>query len=76
MLSSSEKNMHALFDQLGLESSPEAIDQFVKSKSLPKGISLQDAEFWNESQSAFLKEVIELDADWAIVVDQLDELVR
>ena len=67
----------SLFDQLGLDSSAQAIDQFIlQHQSLPAAIELPDADFWNESQSAFLRQVKDEDADWAELVDQLDAMLR
>lgn len=67
----------ALFDQLGLDSTGEAIDDFIiKNKSLPANVELYNADFWNSSQASFLKQVKEEDADWAEIVDQLDAMLR
>lgn len=69
--------MHTLFEQLGLDSSDEAIAAFISAhKPLPKGQHLHEAGFWNSSQAAFLKQSIEEDADWAEVVDSLDTQLR
>ncbi|MFA5678651.1 MAG: DUF2789 domain-containing protein [Pseudomonas sp.] len=61
-----------LFEQLGLPSSHEEIEQFFATHSLPQGIKLVDAPFWSEQQSAFLKEQFLDDAEWAPVVDELN----
>lgn len=67
----------ALFDQLGLDSTDEAIDNFInKNRPLPAFVELHKAEFWNTSQASFLKQVKEEDADWVEIVDQLDTLLR
>jgi hypothetical protein len=67
----------SLFDQLGLDSSDKGIDEFIaKHKPLQANIDLSKAEFWNDSQAAFLKQEIEEDADWAELVDQLDAMLR
>lgn len=75
-----ELPLHALkdlFDQLGLSSSGEAIEQFIAShRPLPAGVSLAEAPFWSAAQARFLREEIEEDADWAELVDQLDVLLR
>ena len=69
--------INLLFEQLGLESSDEAIQQFINQYSpLPDNIALGDAEFWSESQAIFLHRAKEEDADWAEIVDQLDVLLR
>ncbi|MFA7552800.1 MAG: DUF2789 domain-containing protein [Spongiibacteraceae bacterium] len=67
----------ALFDQLGLESTDEAIAAFIqKNGPLPAGVELSHAAIWSPSQSVFLKKMIDDDADWAEVVDQLNARLR
>ena len=63
-----------LFAQLGLPHSPEDIRSFIESNApLPAGLTLAQAEFWTESQAAFLQESYDLDSDWISLVDQLNE---
>lgn len=69
-------SIKSLFDQLGLESTDQAIEVFIKQHTLPSQQRLDEAGFWNEHQSAFLKESIESDADWAVVADTLSALLR
>lgn len=70
-------SIHSLFDQLGLDSSDEAIDSFVtKHGSLPANIKLHQADFWNEAQGTFLLQMTKEDADWAEIVDELDTRLR
>ena len=70
-------DMHALFSQLGLPATDEAIDQFISDhKSLKRHVLLYDAPFWNGSQSMFLKEALDEDADWIEAVDSLDSMLR
>ena len=75
-----EAPMHdlpALFAQLGLADSEKEIDNFIRSHSpLEPKILLHQAPFWTESQSLFLKESVEADADWVDVVNHLDTLLR
>lgn len=67
----------SLFDQLGLDSDDKAIEDFINChKPLPGGVELHKADFWSESQASFLKQVIDEDADWAEIVDQLDVMLR
>jgi hypothetical protein len=67
----------SLFDQLGLESTAEAMDAFINRNSpLPGNIMLHEADFWNTSQASCLKEMKDEDADWAEIVDQLDAMLR
>ncbi len=66
-----------LFQQLGLPAGDEEIREFIqRHRGIPVGTSLAEAEFWNESQAAFLKEELEEDADWAELIDQLDAMLR
>jgi hypothetical protein len=66
-------DLKGLFDQLGLDSSEKAIDDFIASHSpLPDDKKLIDAEFWTPQQAGFLKEQLREDADWARVVDDLN----
>ncbi len=72
-----QHGMAELFEQLGLGSSPDEIKEFVithrhKRDSTP----IHEASFWTNAQSAFLRQAIEEDADWAEVVDQLDVMLR
>jgi len=62
-----------LFEQLGLESSPEAIDTFIGEHTLPDDVKLIDADFWTPQQAQFLKEELREDAVWAIAVDELNQ---
>ncbi|MDX1491736.1 MAG: DUF2789 domain-containing protein [Pseudohongiellaceae bacterium] len=76
-MNSTTHSLSTLFKQLGLEHSPEGIAKFVeKNKPLESSTRLHEASFWNESQSAFLKEAKALDADWAEIVDELDASLR
>lgn len=62
-----------LFKQLGLDSDPASIDAFIAGHSpLPPGMLISEAPFWTPSQAALLREEILEDADWAVVVDELN----
>jgi hypothetical protein len=71
-----EASLHTLnnlFAQLGLASSDEDIENFIRTHSHLAGyISLAEAPYWTPAQAAFLREEILKDADWAEVVDQLN----
>tara|TARA_R110002111_G_scaffold13929_22_gene38624 strand:- start:1166 stop:1396 length:231 start_codon:yes stop_codon:yes gene_type:complete len=70
-------SIESLFDQLGLDSSDDAIDIFIrKNKPLPDDVLLHDAVFWTSSQSRCLQQMKDEDADWAAIVDQLDVMLR
>ncbi|MDX2424710.1 MAG: DUF2789 domain-containing protein [Cycloclasticus sp.] len=72
-----DHSLGALFDQLGLASSESAIRTFIKQNApLPPTMALHQANIWNASQSAFLQQAIEDDADWSEVVDQLNIMLR
>lgn len=70
-------NLNALFEQLGLESSDDAITAFVsKQAPLPPELALHDADIWNNAQSTFLKEAIDNDSEWSNWADHLDAMLR
>ncbi|MBT2340742.1 MULTISPECIES: DUF2789 domain-containing protein [Pseudomonas] len=75
-----EKPIHslpALFKQLGLPDDAVSIDQFIATHSpLKPELHLADAFFWNKAQQQLLRDEILEDADWAVVVDQLNVLLR
>jgi len=65
------------FDQLGLQSDTCSIKFFIAQNSpLNNGTRLEDAPCWTASQATFLREKIQLDANWAGVVDQLNVAMR
>lgn len=65
--------MTHLFEQLGLDSSEEAIALFIVTHQLNAQTKIVDAEYWSEGQRQFLAEKIKSDGEWAIIVDQLNE---
>ena len=68
---------HELFEQLGLPSDAVGIGQFIASHSpLPDTVKLPDATFWTPAQAAFLRESFVQDAEWAMLVDQLNLALR
>lgn len=70
-------SIETLFDQLGLDSSEEAIERFInKNNSLPGHLELYKANFWTNSQADFLKQMKDDDSDWSAVVDLLDTMLR
>ena len=65
--------MTTLFEQLGLESEPQAIQKFIQTHSpLKKETKLENASFWTVSQAQLLHQLIHEDSDWADVVEQLN----
>lgn len=75
-----ESNLHQLPDlflQLGLPQSDTDIDNFIAAhRPLPRTVQLSDAPFWTKAQRQLLKQAVLDDADWAIVVDELDTRLR
>lgn len=70
-------SIHSLFDQLGLDSSDQGINAFVAEHgSLAANVKLHQADFWTAAQGAFLQQMIDEDADWAEIVDELDARLR
>lgn len=65
--------MTHLFEQLGLESSAEAIALFISTHQLNAQTTITAADYWTDAQRQFLEEKIKSDGEWAIVVDQLNE---
>ena len=66
-----------LFAQLGLYSDAASIGTFIQGHApLDPKIRLEDAPFWTPAQAALLGEEILDDADWAVVVDQLNLALR
>ena len=66
-----------LFSQLGLPQDEEEARDFISlHRPLADETKLYQAHWWNPAQAAFLKEAIELDAEWAEAVDELDALLR
>lgn len=67
------KDMSTLFEQLGLPSDPQSIDDFIACHApLPNEVRLADAPFWNDSQRALLRDEWIEDAEWAPIVDELN----
>lgn len=75
-MSNIRPRMTHLFQQLGLEESEEAIAQFIATHQLSRGTQISDADFWTDSQRQFLAEKLKSDGEWAIVVDQLNEVLH
>lgn len=75
-----ENNLHSmtnLFTQLGLPSEPIDIQAFIEAhRPLAPQLALFEAPFWTPSQAEFLREQIEIDADWALIIDKLDSGLR
>lgn len=72
-MSQTRPRMTNLFEQLGLDSSEEAIALFIATHQLNSQTKITEAEYWTEAQRQFLAEKIKSDGSWAIIVDQLNE---
>lgn len=72
MLGEPEYNMNELFAQLGLDSSDEAIDDFIEKNQLKKDEKLIEANIWDDHQRMFLQEEWKKDAAWVVVIDELN----
>ncbi len=66
-----------LFAQLGLANDGASIRAFIARHSpLPGDVKLEEAPFWTPAQARLLREERVDDADWAEVVDQLNEALH
>ncbi|KJH86636.1 hypothetical protein UG46_11280 [Pseudomonas fluorescens] len=64
--------LSTLFDQLGLPSEGEAIDDFIMAHPLEPNTKLVDAPFWSDQQKDLLREWLLADGEEAVLVDQLN----
>ena len=53
--------MTHLFEQLGLDASEAAIQQFIETHQLNAETTIAEAEFWTEAQRQFIVEKIQSD---------------
>ena len=66
-----------LFEQLGLPSSCQSIDEFIaRHAPLNQSTILEEAEFWNQNQRSFLHDELLNDADWVEAIDLLNSQLR
>ncbi|GGB62284.1 DUF2789 domain-containing protein [Shewanella inventionis] len=75
-MDTTENDLGHLFKQLGLGYTQQEIDSFVSRNKVNKDTLLIDADCWNHSQRAFLKEALNEDAQWSEIIDQLDVMMR
>ena len=68
--------MTHLFQQLGLPAGKDEIAAFIDAHQLAEDVRVSEAPFWNDGQRQFLREEWGEDADWAIVVDALNEALH
>ena len=72
MLGEPTYTINDLFVQLGMDSSDEAIDNFIENNQLAEDEELIKAKVWNEKQRMFLQEEWKRDAVWVEVIDELN----
>lgn len=66
-----------LFAQLGLPDHPEEIRHFIfRHSPLDPALRIDEAPFWTEAQARLLREELSANADWAQLVDQLNNALR
>lgn len=68
-----EASFKTLFEQLGLEASDTAIEDFIHQHQLAADTNIVDAPYWNDGQRQFLSQKLIADDNWAILVDALNE---
>ncbi|MEN4903013.1 DUF2789 domain-containing protein [Luteimonas sp. TWI1416] len=62
-----------LFAQLGLPDDDVSIRAFIaRHAPLPDDVRLEEAPFWTPAQAQLLREERLEDADWIVVIDQLN----
>ena len=49
---------------------------YTRIDQLPEDLLISEAPFWNDGQRQFIREEWREDADWAIVVDELNEALH
>ena len=73
----SNPSLSDLFGQLGLEADAKSIDAFIdKHKGLAHHIHIEDAPFWSQAQASFIQCSLTEDAEWAELIDQLNNRLR
>ena len=75
-MDTTESCMTNLFLQLGLPAGKDDIARFIREHQLPDDLLISEAPFWNDGQRQFIREEWREDADWAIVVDELNEALH
>ena len=75
-MDTTESNMTNLFLQLGLPAEKHEIADFIRDQPLPEDVRVSEAEFLSDGQRQFLREQWVVDADWAIVVDELNQALH
>jgi hypothetical protein len=70
-------SMNQLFAQLGLPDDDDSISAFIKAnRPLPMTTRLPEAPFWTTAQSQLIREKLQDDGEWALLVDTLNAQLR
>lgn len=69
-------DMTTLFDQLGLDSSQDAIEAFFSHHHLGQGEDVSEADFLSFEQRLTLTRMRDDDAEWAELVDTMESLLH
>ena len=75
-MDTTESSMTNLFLQLGLPAEKAQIAAFIRDHQLAEDVRVSEAPYWNDGQRQFLREQLVVDADWAIIVDELSEALH
>lgn len=75
-MDTTESNMTNLFLQLGLPAEKHEIADFIRDHQLSEDVRVSEAPFLSDGQRQFLREQWVVDADWAIVVDELNQALH
>lgn len=71
------KTLNLLFAQLGLPDDEAGMRSFLEQHGpLSPEVILSAAPWWSAAQSAFLREAIDDDSEWAVAAGELDTLLR
>ncbi len=77
MMNVTTPTLEALFEQLALPADQQSIENFIsQNRGLKDTVHIEDAPFWSASQASFINGALNEDAEWAEVIDQLNNLLR
>jgi hypothetical protein len=71
-LDNTHHQFHDLFEQLGLPSDEPSIRRFCAEHRLSDNEKLSEAPFLSDMQRQFIKDALIADADWVVMIDQLN----
>lgn len=71
------RSMPQLFAQLGLPEDEAGMRAFIAAhRPLPMTVRLADAPFWTPAQAALIRQKLQDDGEWAVLVDTLNVQLR